>query len=99
MDQAGALAHARQAESRLAPPGDLEPDAPVPHGQDQLPVRRNELDGRPRGLPVTHDVPEPFLRDAVDAEGHVPGKAGRDFVRGEADREAVALAEAETLRA
>src|SRR6266540_2667533 len=66
VDQARTLADALQAESRLASSGEVEPDAPVPHAQDQLSLVRDEPDGGLPALRVVGDVPQGLLRHAVE---------------------------------
>ena len=93
-----ALPHALQAEPRLAPFGDVEPGAPIPHAKHQMAIGREEPDGRSPGLRMTCDVSEGLLRHPVDAQGQFLGEGLRDVVGPEPDHDAVALEEAETLR-
>src|SRR5262249_5529410 len=99
MNQPGTLAHALQADSRLPPCGDVEPDAPVPHAQDELSLVAQEPDGGLGGPGVAGDVPQGLLGHAIDTQGHVAGKVRRDVPGLVSDPEPVPLFQAQTLRA
>jgi hypothetical protein len=64
-----------------------------------MPIFGEQSDGGSSSFRVTGDVTEGLLCHAVNAQGDFSGKASWDVVSKEADRNPVALADAQTFRA
>ena len=87
------LPHADQPEPPLAVGRAGVETGPViddPQG-DSRPRFRVKLDPGVPGAAVLDDVPQGFLRDAVEAQGRVVGNRRRHLAGGEFDRQAVGL--------